>query len=56
MLLEKGRVVYITAGRFAGMRGVVVGMEGSRVRVKVGGKEKVMSIRHVEPTAEKENG
>ncbi len=55
MLLEEGRVVYITAGRHAGMRGVVVGMEDGRVKVRIGQKVKSFSIRHVEPVAEKEN-
>ncbi len=54
MLLDKGRVVIITRGADAGKKGVVIGIDGNFVMVKVGNKERKISIRHVEPTSKVE--
>ncbi|RME79320.1 MAG: 50S ribosomal protein L14e [Methanobacteriota archaeon] len=52
--IEKGRVVIITRGSEAGKEAEVVDVvDRNMLLVKVGNKERKVSIKHVEPTTRK---
>ena len=52
--VEKGKEVVIVRGSDAGKKGVVLDVEskkgkGTYVKIKIGNKERLINIRHVEP-------